>query len=97
MTNIIEEGETGTVPARPVSLGLGDHKRIISLTMNPSESVHINCPSCGESLEIAIDVSVGPQDYLEDCQVCCQPIRFRIRVSADGQLSIDVRREDESY
>ena len=63
--------------------------------MDPSESAHVDCPYCGEPLEITIDPSVGQQDDLEDCQVCCQPIQFRIRVSADGQSRIDVRREDE--
>ena len=64
--------------------------------MDPSESAHIDCPYCGESLEITVDSSVGQQDYIEDCQVCCKPIQFRIRVSADGQSRIDVRSEDES-
>ena len=63
--------------------------------MDPLESAHVDCPYCGESLEITVDTSVGRQDYIEDCQVCCQPIQFRIRVSADGQSRIDVRREDE--
>ena len=64
--------------------------------MDPLESAHIDCPYCGESLEITIDTSVRQQDYIEDCQVCCKPIQFRIRVSADGQSRIDVRSEDES-
>ena len=63
--------------------------------MDPSESAHIDCPYCGESLEITVDTSVGQQDYIEDCQVCCKPIQFRIRMSADGTPSIDVRSEDE--
>lgn len=63
--------------------------------MDPSESAHIHCPYCGELLEITVDSSVGRQEYIEDCQVCCKPIQFRIRVSADGISSIDVRREDE--
>ncbi len=63
--------------------------------MHPSESARVDCPYCGESLEIIVDTSVGPQDYIEDCQVCCRPIQFRIRVSADGPLSIDVRSEDD--
>jgi len=63
--------------------------------MDPSESAHIDCPYCGESLEITVDFSVGQQEYIEDCQVCCKPIQFRIRVSADGKSSIDVRSEDE--
>ena len=63
--------------------------------MNPSESAHIDCPYCGQPLEITVDSSMRQQDYIEDCQVCCKPIQFRIRVSADGHSSIDVRREDD--
>jgi len=63
--------------------------------MDPLESTHVDCPYCGESLEITVDSSVGQQEYIEDCQVCCKPIQFRIRVGADGQSSIDVRSEDE--
>jgi len=63
--------------------------------MNPLESVHINCPYCGGLLEITVEASAGRQDYIDDCQVCCQPIQFRIRVSADGASHIDVRREDD--
>jgi len=64
--------------------------------MDPSESARIDCPYCGESLEITVDTSVGQQDYIEDCQVCCKPIQFRIRVSLEGQSRIDVRSEDDS-
>ena len=64
--------------------------------MDPSESAHVDCPYCGEPLEITVDTSVGQQEYVEDCQVCCKPVQVRIRVSADGQSRIDVRSEDES-
>jgi hypothetical protein len=63
--------------------------------MDPSESAHVTCPYCGEPLEVAIDASAGAQDYIEDCQVCCRPIQFRLRLSADGDVSVDVRGEDE--
>lgn len=63
--------------------------------MNPSESAEIACPYCGESIAIVVDASVGHQEYIEDCQVCCKPIRFRIHVSADGAPTINVRSEDE--
>ncbi|MDP3723977.1 MAG: CPXCG motif-containing cysteine-rich protein [Candidatus Omnitrophota bacterium] len=63
--------------------------------MDPLESAHIDCPYCGESLEITVDSSVGQHEYVEDCQVCCKPIQFRIRVSAEGTSSIDVRSEDD--
>ena len=63
--------------------------------MHPSESARINCPYCGEPIEITVDVSAGQQDYIEDCQVCCKPMQVRIRVSAEGTSSIDVRSEDD--
>jgi transcription elongation factor Elf1 len=63
--------------------------------MNPSESARVDCPYCGESFGVTVDVSVGRQDYIEDCQVCCRPIQFRVRVNVDGTSSIDVRGEDD--
>ena len=63
--------------------------------MSPTESAHIDCPYCGEPFEITVDSAVGQQEYIEDCQVCCKPIQFRIRVSVNGESSIDVRSEDE--
>lgn len=63
--------------------------------MNPSDSARVECPYCGEPLEIAVDASAGRQDYIEDCQVCCRPIQFRIRVSPNGTASVEARSEDE--
>ena len=63
--------------------------------MHPSDSTRIECPYCGESIEIAVDASAGPQDYIEDCQVCCKPIRLRVRVGADGEAAVTARGEDD--
>ena len=63
--------------------------------MNPLEPAHVSCPYCGELLEIVIDSSASHQEYIEDCQVCCKPITLRIRMSAEGEPSIDARGEHE--
>jgi len=34
----------------------------------------IQCPYCWEMLTIELDLSIDGQTYIEDCQVCCQPI-----------------------
>jgi len=35
------------------------------------------CPHCAEPLETYPDPGGGEdQDYVEDCAVCCRPIRF---------------------
>ena len=42
----------------------------------------IDCPHCGERLPIALDVSGGEQDGIQDCEVCCRPIHISYSVHA---------------
>lgn len=43
----------------------------------------VQCPYCGEQVEIALDPGGGTsQQYVEDCQVCCNP--WRVSVSYQG-------------
>lgn len=56
----------------------------------------VSCPYCGETFETSVDASGGSQEYIEDCQVCCRPIVFRLTVDADGNLlDLEVRRDDD--
>ena len=48
--------------------------------------VTIQCPYCGECFETAVDLSAGSSTYVEDCQVCCQPIELSLDVSDSGAL-----------
>ena len=32
----------------------------------------IDCPYCGERINLVLDTSAGAQRYIEDCQVCCR-------------------------
>jgi len=50
------------------------------------EEAQISCPFCGEPLTILLDLSLPEQDYIEDCQVCCRPMRIRYG-QADGMLT----------
>jgi hypothetical protein len=59
-------------------------------------SVGIQCPYCGESIEILVDESAGDQRYVEDCQVCCRPISIAVSVDEDGVLRVDASSEDEA-
>lgn len=45
----------------------------------------VHCPFCGEGISIVVDTSAGSQSYIEDCQVCCQPMQVRVDVD-DGEL-----------
>jgi hypothetical protein len=44
------------------------------------------CPYCWEQISMVLDTSVKGQVYVEDCEVCCQPIEVRYTVE-DGEVS----------
>ncbi len=63
--------------------------------MELMENRGVDCPYCGERIDILIDCSVSHQDYIEDCQVCCRPIRFVVTVAADGAFQVFVADEND--
>jgi hypothetical protein len=53
----------------------------------------VDCPHCGETITLLLDLSAGDQSYVEDCSVCCAPILIKYTVE-DGELTdIAVDRE----
>ena len=34
------------------------------------------CPHCWEKISMILDTSVYQQCYIEDCEVCCNPIQI---------------------
>lgn len=56
----------------------------------------VYCPYCNETVEIAIDPSAGSaQEYVEDCQVCCQPWTVSVEYRQDGSASVGITPLDE--
>ncbi|MEN1785506.1 MAG: CPXCG motif-containing cysteine-rich protein [Bacteroidota bacterium] len=37
------------------------------------------CPYCGEPISFLLDQSVPAQSYVEDCEVCCNPIEVTVQ------------------
>jgi transcription elongation factor Elf1 len=46
----------------------------------------LSCPFCGERISVVLDLSGGGQSYVEDCQVCCQPMQLSFDVN-DGEIT----------
>ena len=63
--------------------------------MDLLQEEEINCPYCGEPLDVLIDPQDVGQEYIEDCQVCCRPINFMITEDEDGEMRVVVRADDE--
>jgi hypothetical protein len=56
----------------------------------------VSCPYCGEEFETSVDASAGLCSYVEDCQICCQPIEMELRVDENGAFSELVLRRGDS-
>lgn len=37
------------------------------------------CPYCWESISMLLDNSISEQSYIEDCEICCNPIQVTIK------------------
>ncbi|MGB7729404.1 MAG: CPXCG motif-containing cysteine-rich protein [Candidatus Acidiferrum sp.] len=48
-----------------------------------------NCPYCGEEISMVLDLSVRRQTYVEDCEVCCQPIEISYSVEDEELAGFD--------
>ncbi len=60
------------------------------------EFLQTTCPYCWELIEMTVDRSGGSAQYVEDCPVCCQPIRFDLHIDAEGAVAaFDASRENE--
>ena len=56
----------------------------------------VSCPYCGESGTIGLDPGSGAiQDYVEDCEVCCQPWRVVVAYHPDGSADVSVQGLDQ--
>ena len=58
------------------------------------DEVDVDCPYCGEPITLVVDLSVPEQEYIEDCFVCCRPIRVRCRTDGGVFASIEVETTD---
>ncbi|MET0580629.1 MAG: CPXCG motif-containing cysteine-rich protein [Pseudoxanthomonas sp.] len=56
----------------------------------------IQCPYCGEPIDLFVDDSVDHQQYIEDCQVCCRPINVSVTAGDDGEVIVVARAENDA-
>ena len=47
------------------------------------EEQFFQCPYCWQSISVLLDPSVAEQTFVEDCEVCCQPIEFTVTFEAN--------------
>lgn len=49
------------------------------------------CPYCWEEISFLLDTSVPNQKYVEDCEVCCNPIEIAVVFDESDLVSFEAR------
>ncbi len=50
------------------------------------------CPYCAESISMLLESLYGSQTYIEDCEVCCKPIKLSFKVENDEIIAVNAER-----
>ena len=66
-----------------------------TMTTNQLIEESVQCPYCWQNFTLLIDASVELQQYIEDCEVCCHPIDFIVRIDDQDQARIQIRQAGE--
>lgn len=45
-----------------------------------------NCPYCGAEISVLLEQIPPQQDYIEDCEVCCNPMLVSFKWEGDQLL-----------
>ena len=48
-----------------------------------TEEFYFQCPYCWEEISMIFDKSLSEDSYIEDCEVCCNPIE--VKYQSDGE------------
>lgn len=40
---------------------------------------HFQCPYCWQDISMLLDSSIENQSYIEDCEVCCNPMQISVK------------------
>jgi len=50
-----------------------------------------SCRYCWEEISMILDTSVNTQTYVEDCEVCCNPIQIRYSIEDEVVTDFEAR------
>ncbi|WP_296699618.1 CPXCG motif-containing cysteine-rich protein [Algoriphagus sp.] len=47
------------------------------------------CPYCLVEISMLIDPSISTQQYIEDCEICCNPIEIKVDIEEGEIITFD--------
>ncbi len=56
-----------------------------------------NCPYCFSKISMLLDSNISDQEYIEDCEVCCNPIQvsFSVDASTEEVVRFEAKKTDD--
>jgi hypothetical protein len=60
-------------------------RRALKKDLMEQEEHRFQCPYCWQNISMVLDLSVESQNFIEDCEVCCNPIEITYSVD-DGAV-----------
>ncbi len=54
------------------------------------EEHFFQCPYCWEEISMLLDSSILHQKYIEDCEICCNPIEISVSFSNAELESLEI-------
>lgn len=54
-------------------------------------SEEIQCPYCGQGMELVIDTTIAHQRFTTDCEVCCRPFEVFAECEPGEILSLEAQ------
>jgi len=55
------------------------------------EEHFFQCPYCWETISMLMDPSSHEQQYIEDCEVCCNPMEINVKFQENELISFEVK------
>ncbi len=49
------------------------------------------CPYCWEEVSILLDSSIDENSFIEDCEVCCNPLEFTVKFINRELINFEVQ------
>jgi hypothetical protein len=93
---IIKDTESVDVPTSTGPMRTYLSSRSICHTTGVCGSVSVvehsfTCPFCGEEISMVLDLSVHQHSYVEDCEVCCNPLEISYTVEDDALAQFEAK------
>ena len=54
------------------------------------DTATVDCPFCGQSMEMVFDTSIPSQRFITDCEVCCRPLEVTAECEPGEVMSVTV-------